>query len=96
MHKNATRIQTKRFGNTELDSPPLIFGTSSLGNLYCALSWDTKLAILREMFEHMPGTVVLDSAGKYGAGLALEVMDKGLTLTGRFKGIDSRFNRCFS
>lgn len=30
------------------------------------------------MFEHMPGTVVLDSAGKYGAGLALEVMGKGL------------------
>ncbi len=71
-------ILPNRLGKTGLEIPPLIFGTSSLGNLYRELPWDTKLEILQEIFVHMPQTVVLDSAGKYGAGLALEVMGKGL------------------
>ena len=29
---------------------------------------------MRAIFEHLPKPVVIDSAGKYGAGLALEVM----------------------
>ncbi|NJK95794.1 MAG: aldo/keto reductase [Bacteroidales bacterium] len=54
--------------------PPVIFGTSALGNLFTALSDEVKLEIVSECFRHMPGTVVFDSAGKYGAGLALEML----------------------
>lgn len=57
--------------------PPIIFGTSCLGNLYEELPWETKLAILREFFRTVPTPVALDSAGKYGAGLALEVIGRG-------------------
>ncbi|MGD2174820.1 MAG: aldo/keto reductase [Candidatus Brocadiaceae bacterium] len=66
------------FGETELEVPPIIFGTSCLGNLYQALPWDTKLGIMREWFRWVEAPVALDSAGKYGAGLALEVIGKGL------------------
>ena len=68
----------KSLGKTKINIPPIIFGTSCLGNLYQALSRQTKLKILKEIFENMPGAAVLDSAGKYGAGLALEVIGDGL------------------
>jgi D-threo-aldose 1-dehydrogenase len=65
-------------GNTGLNVPPIIFGTSSLGNLYQTLPYKTKLEIVQEMFNHVEHPVVLDSAGKYGAGLALEIIGKTL------------------
>lgn len=65
-------------GDTGIKIPPIIFGTSCLGNLYQAVPYETKVEILDEMFKNMDGPVVLDSAGKYGAGLALEVIGKGL------------------
>jgi len=65
-------------GKTGLLVPPIVFGTSCLGNLYQALPWETKLGIMRGFFEHVAAPVVLDTAGKYGAGLALEVIGKGL------------------
>jgi D-threo-aldose 1-dehydrogenase len=65
-------------GATGLAIPRLVFGTSCLGNLYEALPRDVKLAISREWFAHVPAPVVLDSAGKYGAGLALEVIGANL------------------
>ncbi len=37
-----------------------------------------KLELVKEMFTSLENTVVLDTAGKYGAGLALEVIGKGL------------------
>ncbi|HEY0677647.1 MAG TPA: aldo/keto reductase [Chitinophagaceae bacterium] len=58
----------------EQDIPPVIFGTSGLGNLFVAQSEDEKLNIIRECFGHSKGKVVFDSAGKYGAGLALEAL----------------------
>lgn len=67
------------FGSTGLTVPPIVFGTSCLGNLYQALPYTTKLEILRQMFECVEPPVVLDSAGKYGAGLALEVIGQGLS-----------------
>ncbi len=67
----------KPLGKTNINVPPIIFGTSCLGNLYNALDWDTKLSILREIFYRME-SVVLDTAGKYGAGMALEVIGNGL------------------
>lgn len=65
-------------GQTGLRIPRLVFGTSCLGNLYEALPRETKLAISREWFAHVPTPVVLDSAGKYGAGLALEMVGANL------------------
>ena len=59
-------------GKTGIMLPPIIFGTSAFGNLYSALSDETKTAIVRECLKHVPKPVVFDCAGKYGAGLALE------------------------
>ena len=65
-------------GQTGVRVPPIVFGTSCLGNLYEALPAETKLATVREMFRCVPSPVALDSAGKYGAGLALEVIGRCL------------------
>jgi D-threo-aldose 1-dehydrogenase len=65
-------------GNTGLQVPRIVFGTSCLGNLYQSLSDETKLAISREWFAHQEPPVVIDSAGKYGAGLALEMIGQNL------------------
>jgi len=62
--------------------PPVIFGTSCLGNLYQELEDTVKRQILNEIFNRMGDTVVLDSAGKYGAGLALEVLGRELQQLG--------------
>ena len=67
---------------TGLLIPELVFGTSSLGNLYEALSEKKKEEILNTIFNHMDGVVVLDSAGKYGAGLALESIGRSLKSLG--------------
>lgn len=72
----------KRFGNTGLHIPPIIFGTSALGNLYAALDDDTKFEIISECFKNVP-LPVFDSAGKYGAGLALEMLGKCLNKLGK-------------
>jgi D-threo-aldose 1-dehydrogenase len=62
----------------DLELPPIIFGTSGLGNLFIALDYEEKLRIVREIFLLSRGKVVFDSAGKYGAGLALETLGKCL------------------
>lgn len=62
----------------KLKLPEIIFGTSALGNLYVDLPEETKLNIVSECFKHAPHPVVFDSAGKYGAGLALEMLGKQL------------------
>jgi D-threo-aldose 1-dehydrogenase len=67
-------VKHRALGKTGLQVPPIIFGTSCLGNLYEALADETKLAIVSEIFRRCPAPVVLDSAGKYGAGLALETI----------------------
>ena len=58
--------------------PPVIFGTSGLGNIYHETTYETKLAIVKECVTHAKGLSMFDSAGKYGAGLALEVLGKCL------------------
>ena len=58
--------------------PPVIFGTTGLGNLYEAVPFDTKLQIVKETVANAPGIPVFDTAGKYGAGMALEVLGKCL------------------
>lgn len=58
--------------------PIVCSGTSLLGNLYRELSYDQKLAIVKEYIEATAETPMFDSAGKYGAGLALEELGKCL------------------
>ena len=48
-----------------LDMPPIIFGTSGLGNLFVALSQEVKQEIVKEAIKHTKGRLVFDSAGKY-------------------------------
>jgi D-threo-aldose 1-dehydrogenase len=67
-----------RLGATGILVPPIIFGTSALGNLYQALDDATKLEIMKAWFQWVEAPVVIDTAGKYGAGLALEVIGAGL------------------
>ena len=62
----------------KIQLPSVIFGTSCLGNLYEALPYETKLSIVRECINHSPGIPMFDSAGKYGAGLSLEVLGQCL------------------
>lgn len=65
-------------GKPERVYPRVIFGTSSLGNLYIAPDEHTKQEIVKACFLHTKGPVVFDSAGKYGAGLALESLGRSL------------------
>ncbi len=65
-------------GNTGLKVPPVVYGTSYLGNLYTVLPYKDKLALMKKWFECTKKPVFIDSAGKYGAGLALEIIGKGL------------------
>jgi len=58
--------------------PPVVFGTSGLGNLFEALAEETKLGIVKECIRLSKGPAVFDSAGKYGAGLALEALGRCL------------------
>lgn len=62
------------FGNTGLDFPPLVFGSSALGNLFKVYPSAVKNAILEESIACTDPVTVFDTAGKYGAGLALEVL----------------------
>jgi D-threo-aldose 1-dehydrogenase len=71
-------MELNEIGKTGIKIPPIIFGTSALGNLYTALDDDTKLEIVRQSIEYVPSPVVFDSAGKYGAGLALEKLGECL------------------
>lgn len=64
---------------------PIIFGTSCLGNLYKAIPMETKVAIAAEWFKAYEHPVI-DSAGKYGAGLSLECIGKALRTLGRRDG----------
>ncbi len=59
--------------------PPVIFGTSCLGNIYEATTYETKLAIVKACVDNAPGGIAMfDTAGKYGAGLSLESLGKCL------------------
>jgi len=75
-------LKYHKLGKTGVQVPSIIFGTSCFGNLYQVLPWSTKIHILKNIFEQVDGPVVLDTAGKYGAGLALESIGKGLTELG--------------
>jgi D-threo-aldose 1-dehydrogenase len=58
--------------------PKVIFGTSCLGNLFEEIPYEVKKEIIRLVIENNPHGAVFDSAGKYGAGLSLEVLGQCL------------------
>ena len=72
----------KAFGRTGLHVPRVVYGTSYLGNLYRELPYPEKLELIRQWFQCTEKPVVIDTAGKYGAGLALEVIGRGLSELG--------------
>jgi len=65
-------------GNTGIEIPSMIIGTSSLGNLYEAKPYGEKLELVIAALECFKDEIVFDSAGKYGAGLALETLGQAL------------------
>ncbi len=69
-------------GRTGIEIPRIIYGTSYLGNLYRILTEKEKLRIVKKWFECTERPVAIDSAGKYGAGLALETIGKLLEKEG--------------
>ncbi len=72
-------IKKTALGKSGLEIPEMIFGTSYLGNLYRELAYAEKLELIRGWFQCVEKPVVIDTAGKYGAGLALEVIGRGLS-----------------
>lgn len=68
----------KPLGKIGLTLPEVIFGSSILGNLYEVIPYEMKLQIVQAIFQHVQKPVVIDTAGKYGAGLALEVLGRCL------------------
>jgi len=66
--------ERRPFGQTGFQIPKVVFGTSSLGNLYKAVSPEDKAGIIQGWFDHSACPVFVDTACKYGAGLALETM----------------------
>jgi len=58
--------------------PKIVFGTSSLGNLFVELGTETKNQLVEAAFQSSPTMPMFDCAGKYGAGLALESLAAGL------------------
>jgi D-threo-aldose 1-dehydrogenase len=72
-----------RLGHAGISVPRIIYGTSYLGNLYRELSFSEKKELMMGWFWCTDIPVVIDTAGKYGAGLALEVIGKGLEEMGK-------------
>jgi D-threo-aldose 1-dehydrogenase len=78
MAMNKSHKQHQRSDAVITDLPRVVFGTSGLGNLFVALEEHEKLNIVSECLRLSRGKAVFDSAGKYGAGLALETLGKCL------------------
>ena len=71
-------MEYHEIGKTGVKVPSIIFGTSCLGNLYKAVSYEKKLESVKEFFAYFKPPAILDTAGKYGAGLSLETIGKCL------------------
>ncbi len=76
---NVKLTEKNPLGSTGIMVPRVVYGTSYLGNLYRKLSWEEKLELMKGWFACSEKPVMIDSAGKYGAGMALEVIGKGLS-----------------
>jgi D-threo-aldose 1-dehydrogenase len=65
---------SQKFGNTGLNIPQIVYGTSYLGNIYKDIGYQNKLELVKAWFDCTDSPLVIDSAGKYGAGLSLETL----------------------
>ena len=72
------QVKTESNSTGAIHLPPIVFGTSCLGNIYQATSFQDKQGIVEACVTNSAGKAVFDSAGKYGAGLALESLGKSL------------------
>lgn len=72
-------LPRKSFGKTGLELPPLVFGATSLGNLFRVVTDDEKTAIVQAWQGSGLQPCVIDTAGKYGAGMSLEVIGRELS-----------------
>ena len=68
--------------STALVWPRIVFGTTPLGNIYQVVEESVKHDLVANWFRHAKTPVFIDSAGKYGAGLALESLAKNLSALG--------------
>ncbi len=66
----------------DLAWPRIVFGTTPLGNIYQVVPEETKRELIAAWFRHAARPVFIDSAGKYGAGLALESLGRHLAALG--------------
>jgi D-threo-aldose 1-dehydrogenase len=73
-----TAEQYRPFGNTGLRVPPIVFGSTALGNCFKVIPDVTKLEICSKWFDFVAPPVFIDTAGKYGAGMALEEIGRAL------------------
>lgn len=73
----AAAAGTKKANNGPKALPKIFFGTSSLGNLFSEPTHAEKKAVIEQVLGAMDKPV-FDSAGKYGAGLALEELGRCL------------------
>ena len=71
-------LELRKFGSCDFFIPPLVFGATSLGNLFRVVDDAEKSAIVEAWVQCDLQPVVIDSAGKYGAGLSLEVIGREL------------------
>ena len=69
----ASKTSTSQFYYT-MNLPRVIAGTSTLGNLYEELPFEKKKEIVAAYIDAADSPAMFDSAGKYGAGLALETL----------------------
>ncbi len=70
-------VRSRVQASLDLHLPPVIFGTSALGNLYRPMAEPMRRALIAECVA-AANPAVLDCAGKYGAGLALEAIGRSL------------------
>jgi len=69
---------SKKANLFKLALPRIVFGTTSLGNLFVQPSVVEKQRLIQTWLQTMPSPIAIDTAGKYGAGLALEVLGREL------------------
>ncbi len=69
-------------GKTDISIPPIVFGATTLGNLFRAVSDADKSSIVESWLSCGLAPIFIDSAGKYGAGLSLEVIGRELARLG--------------
>jgi len=72
------QVDLRELGRTGIAIPPVVFGTTCLGNLFVAMPDEAKQELVHTWMETGYRPVGIDSAGKYGAGMALEVLSREL------------------